>query len=166
MESLAQPLLLAASAQIHGTAWMGVAGAVLGGLMMLLSVADAIRRLVAGVAVAVALVVLVAGNSLLPGLGPVIGVAGALFGVGAVSGVFLTEDRWNYLSACAGGLVMLFFIWVVCFPQGESWSGDLLVLAWVPVMALAAWLPLAIGTALATVATWIVSGGRTAKSRL
>lgn len=167
MESLTQPQLMAASAQIHGTAWMGVTGAVLGGLMMFLSVTDAIRPLVTGVAVAVSLLVLVAGNSLLPGpVSVLVGVAVALLIVGAVAGVILTEDRWNYLSACAGGLVMVFFIYVVCFPQGESWSGDLLVLAWVPLMALAAWIPLALGAALATLATWIVSGGRTAESRL
>ena len=166
MDLLTHPQLLAATAQIHGTAWIGVGGAILGGLMMFLSRAEAIRRLVTSVAVAVSLLVPVAGNSLLPGLGPVLGVAGALFGVGAIAGVMLTEDRWNYLSACAGGLILVFFIWVVFFPQGESWSGDLLVLAWVPVMALAAWLPLALGVALATSATWIVSGGRTTESRL
>jgi len=167
MESLTYPQLLAATAPIHGTAWIGVGGAILGGLMMFLSLAEAISRLVTGVAVAVSLLVLVAGNALLPGpVSVLVGVAVALLIVGAIAGVILTEDRWNYLSACAGGLVMVFFIYVVCFPQGESWSGDLLVLAWVPVMALAAWIPLALGTALATLATWIFSGGRTAESRL
>lgn len=163
MQSLALPVLLAAAAQIHGTAWIGVAGAAIGAGLMFYGLEQATCRLRTGFAVAVSLLVIVVGTAILPGaLLHLIGVGVGLLLVGAVVGVMLPEDRWSYLSGCAGGLLMLMFALVVLFPQGDQWSGDLFALATAPVVALAAWLPLAIGS----LTTRIVKGSGATDARV
>jgi hypothetical protein len=164
MQSRTHPVLLASSAQIHGTAWIGVGGAAFGALLVFYALEEAIRRLRTGVAVGVSLLVLIAGTAILPGQLPrLIGVGVGLSLVGVVAGVMLPGDRWGYLSGCAGGLLMVMFGLVVLFPQGDQWSGDLFALATVPVVVLAAWLPLAIGTALGSLIAVFLKGSRGAE---
>ncbi len=138
--------LVAASAQLHGTAWLGVAGAAVGLGAVVVAMVRARRRLAVGGAVAASAVVLVAIVAVFGGSLVVIpAVLVGLLAVGALAGWLLGADRRCYLTAAAGCLLVALFGEVVFLPSGEQWSGDLFALGAVPIVAALVWLPIAIG---------------------
>ena len=138
--------LLASSAELHGTAWLGVAGVVVGLILVVVALVRARRRLAVTVTVAASAVLLIVVVALFGG--SLVVIPAVLVGqmvVGVVVGLFVGRDRWPYLAAAAGCLLLALYGAVVLFPSGEEWSGDLFALGAVPFVAAFMWLPLAIG---------------------
>ena len=149
-------LELIARVDLHGTAWLGVAGAALGLALLVVVVRGAHRRLTVGAAIVAAVCALVVLTSVVTVLSAtsarVVAVLLCLFLIGVVASWCLGVDRWRFLIGMAGALLSTLYGWVVLFPGYDSWSGDLFVLATVPLSVLLAWVPVAVGVLVARIA--------------